>query len=84
MMSHDPLLGGPPQRPIKDDLLLAVRLAWNIGYIVAIPVVLLGFGGAYLDRTWDTSPIFILLGFSLSLALSSVGIWRKLREIMPR
>ena len=74
----------PPRRPIKDDLLLAVRLAWNFGYIIAIPAALFGFTGAYLDKTWDTSPVLILIGFAIAIALSSLGIWRALKEILPR
>ena len=69
-------------RLIRQDLLLAVRLAWNFGYIIAIPAVLFGFGGAYLDKTWGTSPVFILIGFALALAISGLGIWRVVKEIM--
>ena len=76
----------PPEnsrpRPIRQDLLLAVRLAWNFGYIIAIPAVLFGFGGAYLDKTWSTSPVFILIGLGIALGLSVVGIWRVVKEIM--
>lgn len=67
---------------MRDDLLLAVRLAWNVGYIIAIPAVLFGFGGASLDKLWGTSPAFILIGFSVALALSGYGIWRKLKDII--
>lgn len=75
----------PPQhqpRSIKDDLWLTVQLAWHLGYIIAIPAVVFGFGGAYLDRTWGTSPLFILLGFALATVLSSWGVLRKVREIL--
>ena len=72
----------PVRRSIKDDLLLAVRLAWNFGYIIAIPAVVFGFGGAKLDKAMGTSPLFLLIGFALALALSSWGIWRKLKEIL--
>jgi F0F1-type ATP synthase assembly protein I len=67
---------------IKADLWLVVRLAWNLGWIIAIPAVILGFGGAYLDRVFGTSPIFVILGFSLAITLSSFGVWRKLKEIL--
>ena len=72
-----------PKRSIKDDLFLAVRLAWNLGYIIAIPAVLFGFGGAYLDRLQGTSPLFILIGFGVALCLSAYGVWRKLKDILP-
>lgn len=68
-------------RPIRQDLLLAVRLAWNFGYIIAIPAVLFGFGGAYLDKLYGTSPLLILIGLGVALALSSLGIWRLVKQI---
>lgn len=69
---------------IKRDLLFVVDLAWSIGWIIAIPAVALGFGGAYLDRWLGTSPLFILLGMGLAVTLSGVGLWRKLREILSK
>ncbi len=71
-----------PPRPIRQDLLLAVRLAWNFGYIIAIPAALFGFGGAYLDKLWGTSPLCILIGFAIALGLSGLGIWRMVKEIV--
>ncbi|OGJ58130.1 hypothetical protein A3H22_00140 [Candidatus Peribacteria bacterium RIFCSPLOWO2_12_FULL_55_15] len=70
------------QRSIAADLLLAVRLAWSLGYIIALPAVLFGFGGAYLDRTFGTSPWFILPSLALAMGISAVGVYRKLREII--
>lgn len=68
--------------PLKHDLIFVVDLAWSIGWIIAIPAVALGFGGAYLDRWFGSSPLFILLGMGLAVTLSGVGLWRKLREIL--
>lgn len=70
------------KRAIKDDLFLALRLAWDFGWIIAIPVVALGFGGAYLDKYLGTSPIFLLIGMVVAVGLSGWGLWRKLREIL--
>ena len=72
------------KRSIATDLLLAVRLAWDFGWIIAIPAVLFGFGGAYLDKAQGTSPLFLLLGLALALTLSTMGILRKVREILPK
>lgn len=71
----------PRARSVRQDLILAVRLAWNFGYIIAIPAAVFGFGGAYLDRMWGTSPVFILSGFALALMLSGLGIWRVVTDI---
>ena len=71
-------------RSIRQDLFLAVRLAWNFGYIIAIPAVVFGFGGASLDRQFGTSPTFILIGFAIALVLSGLGIWRVVRAIVRK
>ena len=63
------------------SIFLALRLAWSMGFIIALPAFLFGFGGAYLDRTMETSPLFLLLGLSFSMVFSFLGIKRKIREI---
>lgn len=67
---------------ITADLWLVLELAWSIGWIVAIPAVAFGFGGAYLDRSLGTSPLFILVGFAFAVMLSGIGLYRKLKEIV--
>ena len=52
-----------------------------MGYTIAIPIVTLGFGGAYLDKKFSTSPLFLLIGITVSLILSGMGIYRKIKEI---
>lgn len=80
----------PPASDTKDEggiaktLWLSVQLVWDMGWIIAIPAVVLGFIGAYLDRFFQTSPLFILLGFVLAFLFSAIGIFRKLREIMKK
>ena len=72
------------KKSIISDLWLAVRLAWNFGYVIAIPAVAFGFGGAYLDKTAGSSPLFLLLGFVAAITLSSIGIVRKVKEILRK
>ena len=62
--------------------LLSLRLAWNLGYLIAIPVVVFGFGGAYLDKYLGSSPLFLLIGFVLAASLSAIGVYRKVKEIL--
>lgn len=61
---------------------LALRLAWNLGYIIAIPAVVLGFSGALLDRALGTSPLFVLLGFALAAVLSAIGVGKRVKQIL--
>lgn len=57
-----------------------VDLAWRMGYTIALPIVLLALGGRLLDRRFNTSPTFLLIGILLSIVLSTLGI---LKIIMP-
>lgn len=63
-------------------LILSLRLAWNLGFIIAIPVAAFGFGGAYLDTYMGTAPIFVITGFAMAIVLSGVGVYRKVKEIL--
>jgi F0F1-type ATP synthase assembly protein I len=63
-------------------LWLALNLAWEMGYLIAIPVLVLGIGGAYLDKYLATSPLFILSGFALAMLFSSVSVYRRVRAVL--
>lgn len=65
----------------SSSLWLALKLAWDLGYVIAIPAVVFGFGGAYIDTIQGTSPLFLLLGFVLAITLSGIGVYRKVKEI---
>lgn len=66
---------------LRRDICLAVQLAWSLGYIIALPAVLFGFSGAYLDKYFDTSPWLLLSSFAIAMIISTVGIRRRLQEI---
>ncbi|ALM09569.1 MAG: hypothetical protein PeribacterA2_0175 [Candidatus Peribacter riflensis] len=63
-------------------LMLSLRLAWNLGFIIAVPVAVFGFGGAYLDKYLQTTPIFVITGFVLAIVLTVIGVYRKVKEIL--
>ena len=59
-----------------------MSLAWELGYVIAIPIAVLGFAGAYADRYFKSSPIFLLTGVFLSILISTIGIIKKAKEIL--
>jgi len=61
--------------------MLSLELAWNLGFIIALPVVIFGFGGAYLDKYLETSPLFVLIGFALAVIITGIGVYRKVKAI---
>lgn len=64
------------------SLWLALRLAWDLGWIIAVPAAAFGFGGAYLDKFLGTTPWIMLMGFLLAILLSSLGVIRTLKRIL--
>ena len=60
----------------------ALSLAFELGYIITIPIVGFALGGRLLDRKLDTSPLFILLGISISIILTSYLVHRKIAKII--
>ncbi len=65
----------------KQGLYAAYGIVSELGWIIAGPIVLLGFGGAYLDKYLGTSPIFLLSGFVLSFIVSALGVWRLIQRL---
>ena len=77
----------PPSRQqpsLKQDLFFVVQLAWNLGFIIAIPAVVFGLAGASLDKWLHTSPGFLLLGMGCALALSLIGVSKRIGQILSR
>lgn len=66
---------------MKNHLWSALNLAWELGYTIALPIVILGFGGAMLDKKLGTSPLFLLAGIALSIIISGVAVYRKIKTI---
>lgn len=70
-----PLKNSVPQ---KVNLLL---VGMEFGTMIAVPMLVLGGGGFYLDNRFDTEPLFILIGVGLSILASSVLLYRRIKEI---
>lgn len=57
-----------------------LSLMGQLGFYIAIPAVVFGFGGAYLDRWLGTSPLFVLSGLALAIASSSLAIYQLIKR----
>jgi F0F1-type ATP synthase assembly protein I len=60
----------------------AVGLAWELGYTIAVPLVVFALLGRYLDKKLGTSPFLLLLGILLSIGLTSWLVYKKTLDIM--
>ena len=56
------------------------KLAWGLGYMIAVPLILLGLGGRFLDRYLQTFPLFFLAGILISIIVSSIFVYKKYLE----
>ena len=57
-------------------------IAWELGYIIAIPLVVLTIGGKILDEKLGTSPLLLLVGVVLAIVLSTYAIYKKMVDII--
>lgn len=73
-----------PKKPVDNGLSLAqaFSLAWQFGYTMAIPLVILALGGRLLDKYLNTSPLFILIGIFVSIVVSSILVGMKAVKII--
>ena len=60
----------------------ALSLALSLGYTIAIPIVVLALGGRLLDGQFGTSPLFLLIGVSVSIILSTFGVYYRVKKII--
>ena len=59
-----------------------LSFAWNLGYSIAVPLVLLALGGRFLDKKLESSPWFLIAGILISIAISSYIVYKKVIEII--
>ncbi len=72
-------------KPEKNDKQFsALGLAWNLGYTIAVPLVVLALAGRYLDKKLGTSPWILLAGILLSIAVSSWLVYKKTLDIIGK
>lgn len=60
----------------------AVSLAWELGYSIAVPLVGLALVGRFLDKKFESSPWFLLIGILISITISSYLIYKKTVAIL--
>ena len=66
----------------KTDKVSVFSLAFELGYIVAIPIVVLALAGRMIDKKLESSPWFLLLGIIISIVVSTYWIYKKTSAII--
>lgn len=64
------------------SILAMLGIVWTIGFMVAVPLVGLVLLGRYADKSFNSSPLFFLIGVVASIIISSILIFRKTAQLM--
>jgi len=62
----------------------ALSLAWQLGFIIAIPIggfLLLGF---FLDEFFETKPLFLIGGFLIGFAITLYEVYHMLLPLIKQ
>ena len=71
-----------PRKPSNGGLWAALSLAWELGYTIAIPIVIFALLGRFLDKKFDSSPWLLLLGIFFALLISGFVVTKKALKII--
>jgi len=53
----------------------------ELGFIIALPLVISVIIGVFLDKKFNTTPLFIICGVFVAVAASSISIGRKISKL---
>ena len=74
----------PPDVSPEDSTILGIEFAWELGYSIAVPVVVFALTGRYLDKHFNTGHLLLFSGLALALITSFMMIAKKIRIILSR
>ena len=64
--------------------LFAVSLIGKLGFMIALPIVAFALGGSALDKTLQTSPVFLLGGVLLASIITTFWIVQRTRTLRDK
>lgn len=70
------------ETPQRNTLWRALNMALELGYTIAIPLVVLALVGRWADKQFDTSPWLFLVGIVLAIVSSSILLIRKFSKLL--
>jgi len=62
----------------------ALGFAWELGYSIAVPLVIFALAGRLLDKKLGTSPWLLLFGLLLAITSSSYIVYKKTIDVMKK
>jgi len=70
------------KKPIENINL--VSFAFDLGFSIAIPLVVFAVLGRLADKHWDISPLGLLSGLLLSVVISCFLVYRQVKKIFSK
>jgi len=72
------------EKPERKQLFSALWLLFNIGWYVALSLILPTWFGTWLDdpKILNTRPLCTLIGFGLGTMIAGYGLYRMLRQFL--
>jgi F0F1-type ATP synthase assembly protein I len=59
-----------------------ISLVFEMGYTIAIPIVLFALGGRWLDKKTGSSPLFLLIGVLISIIITSFLVYKRVKKLI--
>lgn len=72
------------KKRIDGDTWMYLGLVGQIGYTIAIPLVVGVLGGVFIDKELGTRPVVTLIGLALGAVVSVIGFTRTLKEVLQK
>jgi len=66
----------------NENLAQALGLAWELGYTIAIPIVVFALAGRFADTYFNTSPVLLLAGIFISIILTTWLVYKKTVKLL--
>jgi len=67
-----------------DNSASVLSLAFELGYLITLPIVILALLGRMLDKKMDSSPWFLLVGIIISIVVTTYLVYRKTVSIIDK
>ncbi len=65
-----------------DKSFFALNLAWRLGYMIAVPLVVFALVGRVLDKKLGTAPWLLLAGILVSVSISAFAVYKEALKVI--
>jgi F0F1-type ATP synthase assembly protein I len=72
-----------PEKKKENTLTFAMLagMVGELGFIIAIPLIITILAGIWLDKKFNTIPLFMIVGILLAITTSTIAIGRKIKRL---